>query len=201
MIVATVLKSGGEYNESHVAKLKAMIDKYVPHDLFVCLTDMKPDCRIIDLQHGWPGWWSKMELFKLCGPVLYFDLDTIILKNMADILRIVRGKKFVILRDFYRGFQNPKAMQSSVMYWEGDMSPIYTGFKWRYADPLRVPEDIHGDQKYLEQVVNNAEYWQDFTSGIVSYKCDVLTRGASGKDVCIVFHGKPRPWQQKIISY
>lgn len=202
MIVATVLKSGGEYNEEHVLNIRKMVEKYVPHDAFICLTDMKPDCTIMPLKHGWKGWWSKMELFRLPGPLLYFDLDTIIMNSMSDIIRIVRGKRFVILRDFYRGFSDKNAMQSSVMYWAGDMSAVYSGYSSKDPAALSVLNNSPGgDQQYLEKVVKNAEYWQDFTPGIVSFKCDVLHRGATNKDVCIVFHGKPKPWEQNIVPY
>lgn len=201
MIVTTVLKSGGEYNENHVLNIRKMVEKYVPHDAFICLTDMKPDCTIIPLRHGWKGWWSKLELFRLRGPVLYFDLDTIIVKSMAQTIRKASGKSFVILRDFYRGERDKKAMQSSVMYWEGDMSAVYTGFFCKYAAHVPDIVEFHGDQNYLEKAVMNAEYWQDFTGGIVSYKCDVLMRGLKNGDECIVFHGKPRPWHQQIVPY
>ncbi len=33
------------------------------HHRFVCLSDVDVPCERIFLKHGWPGWWSKVELF------------------------------------------------------------------------------------------------------------------------------------------
>jgi hypothetical protein len=189
VIVATVLRSGGDYTLDHVARIREMIKQYVPSHTFVCLSDLDGS-----LEHNWPGWWSKMELFKLKGPVLYFDLDTILVRDMTQTLESVKGHEFVIMRDVYRGKSDHKAMQSSVMYWSGDMSRIY-------ADYAKNPEFKEGDQDYLEKVITKATYWQDVTKGIVSFKADVLKRGLSPTDECVVFHGKPRPWEQNVIQY
>ena len=180
MIIATVLKSGGEYAVEHVHRLQGMIYNHIPHSMFVCFTDMDPCCQIVRLKNNFPGWWSKMELFRMPGPLLYFDLDTIILKDMQKTISNVDGKAFVILRDFYRGKTNPLAMQSSVMYWSGDMS-------WLYLKYVTDPVFVGGDQEYIEKHVRGAEYWQDFTDAFASYKVDIVTRGVRESDECVVF--------------
>lgn len=193
MIVATVLKSGGIYNKSHVKRINEMAYKYIPHERFVCLTDTEVDCDSINLEHNLPGWWSKMELFKIKGPVLYLDLDTIVTGDMSKEIEAVQNKEFVILRDFYR---NGNSMQSSIMYWSGDMSYVYDAFV------KTMDMSCYGDQEYLEKVVNDYSYrWQDFTDSIVSFKVDVLKRGVRDTDKVIIFHGSPRPWEQNVITY
>jgi hypothetical protein len=193
--VACVLRGGGIYNAGHVQKLRDMCEVHLPAHRFVCLSDLNPDCEVIPLTDRWPGWWSKLELFKLPGPVLFFDLDTVITGSMDEIIDAARGHEFVILRDVYRGEYNPKAMQSSVMFWSGDMSRIYKQYA---AGPVWLDG---GDQAYLEQVVQNATYWQDITDGIVSYKVDVQNRGLQPHHKCVIFHGTPRPWEQKDVDY
>jgi hypothetical protein len=120
------------------------------------------------------------------------DLDTVI-QGPISFLDKIADENFVILRDVYRGKANPKAMQSSIMYWSQDMTWLYE--KYAAHPVFDLP---HGDQQYLEQTVT-ATYFQDFTDDIVSFKADVLARNADGK--VVIFHGKPRPWEQSRIPY
>lgn len=195
MIIATVLKKGGEYHEGHVHALRDMCSWHIPQGEFVCLTDGSPECEKIPLTKGWSGWWSKLELFKLKGPVLYFDLDTVICGNCDHWLEKIKHKDFVILRDVYRGASYSKAMQSSIMYWSGNMSYIYTRFNQNPVFDLP-----NGDQQFLEQNCS-AEYLQDFTDDVVSFKADIQNGYNQHQASVIFFHGKPRPWEQDIVSY
>ena len=111
-MIACVLKSGGDFNESHVYALQKMCSKYMPGERFVCLTDLKLDCDTIPLTEDWDGWWSKIELFKLDAAV-YLDLDTILVGDCTEMLEEARKHEFVIMRDVYRGKHSPMAMQSS----------------------------------------------------------------------------------------
>jgi len=196
MIFATVLRTGREYNEDHVHKLRDMAEKYLPGCRFVCLTDGTPQCERITLTHKYPGWWSKMELFKLEGPVLYMDLDTVICNDISHWLDQIKDNKFVILRDVYRGEREPHAMQSSIMYWSGDMSEVWEEFSDR-------PDFSHpnGDQGWLEQHIDDVSYLQDFTNDVVSYKAHIQKGYPKHKASVIFFHGKPRPWEQKDVPY
>lgn len=193
--VCCVLKGGGEYAPTHVYALWEMVKKHLPSCSFVCFADQELICDTIPLNHRWPGWWSKMEIFQLRGPVLYFDLDTILIDNCDDILKAAKGHPFVILRDVYRGRNNPLAMQSSVMYWEGDQRWIYEAYK---EEQLLLPG---GDQEYLESTLPAVTYWQDITNGIISYKAHYLQSGLQPENKVVIFHGKPRPWQQNDLPY
>ena len=193
--VVGVLRSGGDYAPEHVYALEGMVNRYLGAK-FICLADRQLSCATIPLQHNWPGWWSKMEIFRLEPPILYLDLDTIIRGHCFDILEAVREEHFVILRDVYRGKNNPNAMQSSIIYWDRPMTWLYEQF---VSEPVfNLP---HGDQQFLEQHVRLAEYWQDFTPSIVSYKADVVPNGLQPHHKIVIFHGKPRPWEQNVIPY
>jgi hypothetical protein len=191
--VVCVLKSGGEYKPEHVYRLKKMVDDYIGLP-FYCLSDRALDCSYLPMAENWPGWWSKMELFRLRPPVLYFDLDTII-RATPTFLDTVRGKDFVIMRDVYRGKRNHLAMQSSMMYWSIDMTWLYD----RYKENPEI-KDPGGDQVYIERNVK-AEYFQDFTDEVVSYKAEICKRGPLPTDKVVIFHGQPRPWEQNILAY
>nr|WP_145924153.1 hypothetical protein [Halomonas elongata] len=39
------------------------------------------------LAHGWPGWWSKLELFRPHGgDLLYLDLDTVVRGDLQPLI-------------------------------------------------------------------------------------------------------------------
>jgi hypothetical protein len=194
----TVLKSGGEYRPEHVYALHRQVEKHIPFAHFQCLSDVDLTCDMIPLRHSLPGWWSKLELFKQKGPVLYVDLDTMILGECEKWISSIADERFVILRDPYRGRTDRFAMGSGVMYWSDDMSHI-----WRSYKDAGMPTKIDGgDQAFIEQVVGLPVYFQDYTDSIMSYKADIRDGNASLKDATVLyFHGKPRPWNQDDIPW
>ena len=69
-----------------------------------------------DLPFGLTGWYNKLYLFQRGlfnedDHVLYFDLDTIILQNIDDLLTL--RDDFAILRDF----MSPTKWGSGIMSW------------------------------------------------------------------------------------
>ena len=193
MIVASVLRSGGDFEPKHVYALQKMCAKYLPPHEFVCLSDVDLECKTIPLLHDWEGWWAKMELFRLPS-ALYFDLDTVLTGDCTAIVEAAKQHDFVIMRDVYRGQYNPKAMQSSMMYWSKPVE-LYE----KFADLQMYAAG--GDQVYIEHhMKGRVAYWQDICDGIVSFKADVLPKGLDDAKV-VIFHGKPRPWEQTRIPY
>ena len=83
LTVACVYRSGGKmYSTEYVRVLRDMVARNLtrPHR-FVCLSDVEVPCERIPLITDWPGFYAKIEIFRrglFQGPVLYFDLDTII---------------------------------------------------------------------------------------------------------------------------
>ena len=144
---------------------------------FACLSDVSVPNRI-PLRHDWPGWWSKIEAFRIPGPVLYFDLDTVITGDLSEIAEYPH--RFTMLTDFMR----PERLASGVMAWGGDWSHLYTEF-----DPdAEYPG--HGDQGYIESKVSADRFQDLFPRQIVSRKVR-RTRNPNERVVC--FHGSPRP--------
>jgi hypothetical protein len=192
MRVACVLRSGGEYTAAHVERLRAGVARHLPGVGFVCLSDVPVDCERVELEHGWPGWWAKMELFRPgLGDTLYFDLDTVILGDLTGIVDAARtGDGPVIMRDVYR----PTGLQSSVM-WLPDKAKaeIWKAFSLGPDRWMRLHK-AGGDQAFLERFWLGARRWQDICPGaLASYKVD-CRKGVPSETRAVVFHGKPRPW-------
>jgi hypothetical protein len=197
--VCCVLKSGGEYKPEHVHALRDMIRIHLPLRPFICFTDIpdEVDCQTHLLEHDWPGWWSKIEVFGYHGPVIYLDLDTIIIDDLRWLAEIAHRQPFVMLRDFYRGKTDPFARGSGIMTWAGDMSWILRLFD-EGPDAYIAKFKGRGDQGFLESVAR-AEPLQDLAPHkLISFKVD---KKPTVKTSVVVFHGRPRPWQQQDIPY
>ena len=199
--ILSVLKSGGDFKVRDVIRLRNMLRENItiPYE-FYCLTDMHVvDVTCLPLIHGYNGWWSKLELFRpdlvKADRVVYFDLDTLILSNIDDML--MQNDQFIGLKPF-----NPQRAQlegyvaSGMMGWRnnGVMTPILLDFSFTYHI-----NKYRGDQDYLSDLLPmlgvTPIYWQDLVGGIYSYKRHLIHKTSlRGMDVRVVcFHGSPRP--------
>lgn len=196
--VACVLRSGGAYDATWVDRLKSGVTRYLPiSHRFVCLSDVDVPCERMPLKHDWPGWWSKLEIFRLDGPVLYLDLDTAIVGGLSDIAAQAMRPEFTALRDFY----SESWVGSGLMAWNVDMKHLSATFA---ADPngYIAHYRTRGDQAFIMDHAKNITRWQDRLPGqIVSYKAHVRARqnareGGDGnipsnaRVVCL--HGMPK---------
>lgn len=193
LTIACVLKSGGIYDATWVARLQAMVARHLPFPhRFVCLSDCYVPCERIPLEHNWHGWWSKIELFKLKGPVLYFDLDTAIVGDLTDVATHAMCSRFTMLQDFYA----PGHFGSGVMAWGGEPpAGLYGAFTLSPDAMMRAKRARMGDQAFIEDVYgkDRIERWQSAVPGqIVSYKVHCLggVVPLSARVVCL--HGKPK---------
>lgn len=203
--VVCVLRTGGEYNNHHVEALSAQVWDHLslPHR-FVCLTDipkhMPRGVEGIKLPDNWPGWWSKICLFKeglFDGPVFYLDLDTMIIKSIDFIADGIKG--FTVLKNFWP--QNTGQIGSGLMSWDEDLSIIYNEFK---KSPLQVMDAYKvrkkwGDQGFIfDTVPNRFDLWQEKYPGkIVSWKLHCQA-GVPEEAAIVCFHGQPRPWNSPL---
>ena len=206
--VACVLRSGGEYRPEHVVSLYRGVQKHWRIDRLgylrmICLTDVRfvqAGVECVRLIGDWPGWWSKMELFRpdIPGDLLYIDLDTVIVGDLAAVANV---KRLTVLRDFYHKDKLDRQgwVGSGLMYLpEACRAPIWP--RW-LLDPQghMARHGRGGDQKLLQAEIGaEAARWQDvLPDQVVSYKIHVKANGGKvppgARVVC--FHGKPRPWQ------
>lgn len=180
-----------------------MVRRHLSHvERFVCLTDMpvkNSSVECVRLQHGWPGWWSKIEAFSpRLAPegdrVLYIDLDTCIVGDLSAIASC--PDPFLIMGDVYR--RPPKSpqiqYQSSIMAWTaGPFVNVYSDF---VKGPAAVMEKFRviGDQGWIQSKVGSAALWENVVPNqVVSFKKD-CRRGLPKNARVVVFHGVPKPW-------
>ncbi len=195
--IVTVLRSGGDYQRIHVEKIRDMVERYVSEFEFICLTDSPTEEYDRPLKHDWPGWWAKMEIFNIPGPVLFLDLDTIIVDNIDCIIKSLKDQPFVTLRDAFRGGSN---IGSGIMSWSKNVSYLYRAFA---KDDKRFMRELRGDQDFLQHAAKENTFMQDYYSGIVSFKADILNGWLYNPPFhkIVFFHGTPRPWQQDVVPY
>lgn len=194
---ACVLRTGGDYEPAHVQALRDGVARNLraPHR-FVCLTDHpRVGGDTLPLRMGWPGWWSKIELFdgRLRGPVVYADLDTIVVGALDDM---VLGHQFTVLTNFWA----EDRIGSGLMAWSVDLRSIFDKFceaPDQHIATYRTTERW-GDQGFVRfnSPVELGRWQAKHPGKVVSFKRDVRRAKvvpAAARVVC--FHGPPRPWQ------
>lgn len=201
-LIGLVLKKGGEFTTSHVNWLL----KQIPGQYqVVCLTDAwqtEINCPIIPLVYDLPGWWSKMEIFRPDMPnmpMLYLDLDTVIIDLVPDFWESTAS---LMLRDFHYRHQSASGM---MLINPKDRFKVWEAF---YRDPESHIRNhaLEGDQGFIRKHLEH-DWFQKVMPDlpILSYKVDIDTDsklykagGAELKDAKVVcFHGQPRPWNVK----
>lgn len=203
LTVVCVYSRGSGFTDEYVTRLRDAVRKHcsVPHR-FVCITNHDlPGIETIKRATAWRDWWIKIELFRLGlfnGPVVYFDLDTLILSDISDILSCLFA--FATCSN-WKG--NGTHIASCIMAWDGreDLSHIFHGFHPRLVHKYEQDWQRWGDQGYIQDTLNRP--WQSlltqFPGRIVHYKthCRGNTKefpGAAPKGASIVcFSGVPRP--------
>lgn len=202
MKIVTVLRTSKDYKKDYVDLLYNQCKKHAPHIEFVCLSDDPKVPGYLKLEHDWPKWWPKIEIFKIHGPVLYMDLDTVVLRPVDDMILEASKYDFVSIRDFYKDKDKlERSVGSGLMYWKGDMSYLYEEFK---KDPTRHMNECTtgrwwGDQGFIERYLKEKPvFWQHISPNrVVSWK--MHCRFGIPKDASVIaFHGKPKPWEVKI---
>lgn len=188
--VVCVLRASAEYDAEYVGRLRDGVAKHLPTPhRFVCLSDVPVPCERVALAYNWPGWWSKLELFRpdMHGDILYFDLDTI---PVGDLTEIAEPRGITMLEDFYQ----PDRLASGMMYlpWH-ERCEVWDTF---IRDPERYIDAYlgHGDGGFLMEMFPAAYTWQEMCEGqVVSYKAHVRDKGVPDDARVVCFHGKPRP--------
>lgn len=213
---------GGRYDWIYVERLFNMLQRNSQHEIKLhVFTEPErpvPDHMIKHELVGWPGvegprkaWWYKMQMFdqrQLNFPVLYLDLDTVIVDNIdwiweSDLLY------FWAIHDFRRLWRaSSRTLNSSVMYWDPKI------YYWIWDDFAKQNLDVimrrnPGDQDYLTKIIPEThlrffdhDLVRSWRWEIVDGGLDFLTRkyrcpnaGAQIKPGTglVIFHGSPKP--------
>src|SRR5262245_61127515 len=124
LTVACVLRSGGEYKPAHVVRLRDGVRAHLRmKHRFLCLTDLYVPCEMVPLRNNCSACWAKIEPFHrdMPRPVLYFDLDTIIVDQLDGL---ALEHRFTVLQNFWAADR----IGSGMMAWDCDLSSIYDAY-------------------------------------------------------------------------
>lgn len=158
--IVTVLRSGPSWPAEYVYNFKKGVDKNItiPYE-FICLSDIPLSVKTLPLNNIGKGFWTKLQMFRpelqLTGPCLYFDLDTVIVDNLDEMISAFIKYDFLMLEDPWI----PGSSSSAMMWWQGDYSRLWSEYLtkhedewgWEYRSKKR-----YGDQAYIMERVNHS---------------------------------------------
>lgn len=200
LTIVSVYKPGKGFSSDYVTRLRDGVAKFcqAPYK-FVCLTnsDIK-GVESIPMVANRDGYWNKLEVFRkglFDGPVVYLDLDTIIVSDVTDMLTYPH--KFTAGLNFKA--KHGRSLASWFMGFDGreDYSYLFDGYTSSTPEQYQQDWARWGDQGYTQDHLRcDWDSLDDlyFDGRYVSYKWQVrrpwkIPKGAS----FVCFHGKPRP--------
>ncbi len=207
--IACVLKTGDFYNRNKKINydlkyplwLKKQCEKFITIPFkFVCLTDLDhiEGVETIKLKHNFPGWWSKMELFRpgifKTKNVFYFDLDTVLVGNIDHIVSYKHD--FTVLRYISTNNKETDRIGSGIMAWSLDLSFLYNTFLEKAEQFMEeyTTYDKWGDQGFIYHHVKGMQKFQElFPEELVSWKFNLIKGNPKPPNKIIIFHGVPKP--------
>lgn len=212
--IICVYKTGGSYFWSYVKALKASLDVYeTRYNRFVCLTnadlsnEMTGSIELWSLRHNLPGWWSKIELFELGKfgqgeTVIYFDLDTLILRNINHIIKVCEvATNPLMLLGRAPDTQYYRFPASGMMSWKGDaMNDVYKNFfrvgplnTIKKQERSSYKSGQKGDQGFIRKYISPTLFQDILSDGELKFKFDYKEEGSTALNASILlWSGKPR---------
>jgi hypothetical protein len=161
------------------------------------------------------SWWYKLQLFNTehhRGPLLYFDLDTVITQNI-DWIWQQNLQYFWAIRDFkYLWRPTSYSVNTSVMWFNTiRFAHVYRDFV--AGDINFVMRRNHGDQDYITEVITQQQRRFLDQERVKSWRWQALDGGYNFAHRCyqnpgagtqiqdntslLIFHGKPKPAEVK----
>ena len=157
------------------------------------------------------AWWYKMQMFNSVhhsGPLLYFDLDTVIVNNI-DWIHNLPLSYFWGVRDFkYLWRPNYYVLNSSIMWWD-TRTFDHTWKSFEKEDLKTITKKYRGDQDYINQAVGDKNLRFFDSNQVKSWRWECLDGGNNFKrrrpltgdtntvipenTSVLVFHGQPKP--------
>lgn len=212
---------GDGYSWTYVERLYNMLERHItPGIRLHVYTEANrpvPDHMIKHELYDWGiggprrSWWYKIQLFDSAhynGPLLYFDLDVVIARNIDWIWNLPLDN-FWCLRDFkYLWRPTQHIINSSVMWFHTQRyQHIYDSFQREKLE--NIFRRYHGDQDFITHAVSPVERrffdqerikswrWQ-CKDGSWDFKRRIYLAPNTGtvipeKTSVLVFHGKPKP--------
>jgi hypothetical protein len=171
-VVCVWVKGHVPFTAEYVIRLRSMCARALPPHRFVCLTDRPNEIAGVEylLVKPYPGifaWWNKVKLFdpewNFTGRMVYFDLDVLLLDNVADIPTY--PARFALIPDGAPDFHPPrlavfKRFNSSVMVWNGgENTELFMDWTPAVANRLWGDQDWIGEQAPRDVVALPANWF------------------------------------------
>lgn len=196
MLTVWTVCVGDKYTAQDVLIVREMVSRHLkaPH-AFRCLSDRQIDgVDTLIPDEVWPGWWSKLLLFKYAeGQNLYLDLDVVVTGPLDDLVSRRLSMPMNWAQSGHGG------CQSSVMSWGNTYRDLWASFDPKKIAPQENPEysgtynGLHGDQEYITKVLGApGGSWVDPMIGVYSYKYH-CRKGLPDDAKVVCFHGRPKP--------
>jgi len=184
---------------------------YTEKDRPVPATMIKHELEDFGIAGPRRAWWYKMQLFNVehhAGPLLYFDLDTVIVDNIDWICQQPLNY-FWAVRDFkYLWRESDYKVNSSIMWWNTQkFDGVWQAFKRQ--DLKKILIKYHGDQDYINDAIGSADRRFFDTVRVKSWRWQCLDGGFNFRRKCyqtpgtgtaidqrtsvLIFHGNPKP--------
>jgi hypothetical protein len=157
------------------------------------------------------SWWYKIQLFNtdhFRGPLLYFDLDTVIVDNIDWIWRSSLDY-FWAVQDFQYLWKDYHIGINSSIMWFNTKSFDYVWQKFNQEELDKVISKYHGDQDYINDTIPiikrklfdpkrvKSWRWQCFDGGYNFEQRRFLAPNTgtiiADPTSVLIFHGKPKP--------
>ena len=212
---------GDAYSWIYVERLYNMLSRHISRGIQLHVyTELERPVPAPMIKHVLPtwgihgpkrSWWYKMNLFNSAehaGPLLYFDLDTVIVDNI-DWICDLPLRYFWAVQDFrYLQRANHFSMNSSIMWWDTcKFDSVWTAFQQENLSA--VIKKYRGDQDYMANTIDHNDLrfldpdrikswrWQCLNAGY-NFKRRNYQISDSGTHIpvgtsVLVFHGHPKP--------
>lgn len=212
---------GNVYDWKYVETLHSMLNRHLSNEVRLHVyTEPKRHVPKNFIKHelqDWgisgpkKAWWYKMQMFDerhFSGPLLYFDLDTVITENIDWITKLPT-QYFWAIRDFkYLWRPTSYLVNSSVMWWDTSrFNHVWKNFAKQ--DLSYVIRKYRGDQDYILDAIADTDRKFLDTDRIKSWRWQCLDGGYDFKNrmfltpntgtqighktSVLIFHGKPKP--------
>lgn len=159
------------------------------------------------------SWWYKMQLFnteQFRGPLLYFDLDVVIVENIDWIVELPIAY-FWTVRDFKHLWKPENYTINSSIMWFNTAQFEYVWLDFIKTGLTEIIKNYRGDQDYISAILSAGKRrffdqerikswrWQCLDGGYNFEKKQHLTPN-TGTSIThptsvLIFHGKPKPDQ------
>jgi len=180
------VKTGKKYDATYVRRLRDGVRRHLPEsakgERFVCFTNEPVDgVECEPLPVDLPKWWAKLSVFAIGKPLIYLDLDIVIVGSLEPLLK---WEGFGVIKNAWL-----KGYNSSVVKLTGNETHVWERFVPGVMSAMR------GDQDWLNVAMPDAPMFPvEWFPSWKAHRCFAMP--APPRDaIAINLHGSPKPHQ------